>query len=138
MWLDVGDLRIERRPVVDEVNTGGCRFVTQEKSRVRRVGGGSDRPAIEPHREQDSGKEGYGDYGAPNRGAGAVQHESEYNVRPSRQRQVSSGESMPGMGRMAERRFRRWPFKCASPALALTANPLSKHSPVHPFRWSLL
>src|SRR6266699_4076473 len=29
-------------------------------------------------------------------------------------------------GRMAECRFRRWPFKCASPALALTANALSK------------
>ena len=108
------------------MNTGGCRFVTQEKSRVRRVGGRATGPTIQSHREQKSGKEGYGDYGAPNRGAGAVQHESEYNVRLSRQRQVSSGEGMPGMGRMAQRRFRRWPFKCTSPALALTANPLSK------------
>jgi len=34
----------------------------------------------------------------------------------------SSGESMPGVGRMAECRCRRWSFKCSSPALALTTN----------------
>ena len=109
-----------------EVYAGRHSLVTQHESGMRSVRGRPTRPAIKSHREQDSGKEGYGDYGAPNRGAGAVQHESEYNVRLSRQRQVSSGEGMPGMGRMAQRRFRRWPFKCTSPALALTANPLSK------------
>ena len=40
------------------------------------------------------------------------------------------------MGRMAECRSCRWPFTCTSPALALTANTLSKRSSVYSFRWS--
>jgi hypothetical protein len=83
--------------MVDEINPGRQSLVTQSKSRMRSVRGRATRPAIQSHREQESGKEWYGDDGAPNRGAGAVQHESEYNVRPSRQRQYSSGERICGV-----------------------------------------
>src|SRR5438105_4371055 len=49
---------------------------------MRGVRSRATRPAIQSHREQKSGKEGYGDDGAPNGGAGTRQHESEYKVRP--------------------------------------------------------
>jgi hypothetical protein len=80
--FDTRNLWIEARPMVDEIDPGRHSLVTQNKSRVRSVRSRATRPAIQSHREQESGKEGYGDDGAPNRGAGAVQHESEYNVRP--------------------------------------------------------
>jgi hypothetical protein len=82
--------------MMDEIDPGRQSLVTQNKSRVRSIRSRATRPAIQSHREQESRKEGYGDDGAPNRGAGAVQHESEYNVRPSRQRQCPSGERIRG------------------------------------------
>ena len=87
MRLDTRDLWVESRPVVHEVNTGRRSLVTEHKSRVRSIRSRATRSAIQSHREEESGKEGNGDDGAPNGRAGAVQHESEYNVRPSRQRQ---------------------------------------------------
>ena len=74
MRLDTRDLWVESRPVVHEVNAGCGSLITQYESRVRSVRGRATRPAIQSHREQESGKEGYGDDGLPNGGAGAVQH----------------------------------------------------------------
>src|SRR5439155_10129996 len=95
--LDACDLWIEGRPVMHEVYAGRHSLVTQHESRMRSIRSRATRSAIQSHREEESGKEGYGDDGAPNGGAGAVQHESEYNVRPSRQRQCYSGEGMRGV-----------------------------------------
>jgi hypothetical protein len=92
--LDARDLWIEGRPVVHEIYAGLRSLIPQHESRVRSVRGRATRTAIQSHREQQSGKERYGDYGAPNLGAGALHHESEYNVRRSRQRQISTGERM--------------------------------------------
>ena len=105
MRLDTRDLWVEARPMVDEIDPGRQSLVTQNKSRMRGVRARATRPAIQSHREQESGKEGYGDDGAPNRGAGAVQHKSEYNVRPSRQRQRSSGERIRGVDEWPSFRF---------------------------------
>ena len=91
MRFDTRDLWIEARPMVDEIDPGRQSLVTQNKSRVRSVRSRATRPAIQSHRKQKSGKEGYGDDSAPNRGARAVQHESEYNVRPS------SSDSIPAV-----------------------------------------
>jgi hypothetical protein len=73
--LDTRDLWVKARPMVDETDPGRQSLVTQNKSRVRSVRSCATRPAIQSHREQESGKDGYGDDGAPNRGAGAGQHE---------------------------------------------------------------
>jgi len=95
--LDASDLWIEGRPMVNEMNASRRGLVTQHESRVRSVRDGATRPAIKSHREEESGKKGYGEDSAPNCWAGAVQHESEYNVRPSRERQRSSGERIRGV-----------------------------------------
>jgi hypothetical protein len=94
MWLDSRDFGIERWAVVNEVNGGRRGLVAQHESGVRSVRRRPVLPAIQSHREQESGKEGHGDDCAPDRWAGAVQHESEYNVRPSPQRQSAYGECM--------------------------------------------
>ncbi len=74
VWLYAGDLWIERRPVVHEMNSGGGRLVTQHESRVRRISDLPDGAAIQSHREKDRRQEGHGDDGAPNGGARSVRH----------------------------------------------------------------
>ena len=73
--------------MVHEVNACRRGLVAQDESGMRGVGGRPIRSTIQSHREQDRSEKGHADNRAADGGAGAVQHESEYNVRPSRQRQ---------------------------------------------------
>jgi hypothetical protein len=61
--LDVGDLRVERRPVVDEVNAGRRGFVMQRKTGTGRIHRRTNRSAIQPDGEPDGCEKRNGDDG---------------------------------------------------------------------------
>jgi hypothetical protein len=68
------DLWIEGWPVVDKVDPSRGGFVTQQESGVSSVRGRSKGAAIKSHRKQKRCEERYRDDGAPNGGAGSVEH----------------------------------------------------------------
>jgi len=74
--------------MVHEVNACRRGLVAQDESGVRGVGRRAIRSTIQSHREQDRSEKGHADNRAADGGAGTAEHESEYNVRPSRQRQL--------------------------------------------------
>ena len=66
--LDIGDLRVEARSAMDEVDVRRARLVAEYKTRVSGARGGADRPAIQTHREPESGEEWNGEDRSPNSG----------------------------------------------------------------------
>src|SRR5206468_11808929 len=70
--LDVGDLWIEARTMVDEVNSRRGRRIVQHEAGMHWVRRGADRPMIQPHREQDRDEEWHGDDGSASEGRGTA------------------------------------------------------------------
>src|SRR5437763_7954722 len=70
--LDVVDLWIEARTMVDEVNSRRGRRIVQHEAGMHWVRRGADRPMIQPHREQDRAEEWHGDDGSASEGRGTA------------------------------------------------------------------
>ena len=76
MGLDAGDFGVERWAMVHEVDARRFGLVAERKTRVGRIGGCANRPAIEPHRQQDCGKKWDRDDRAARAGAGSGHSQS--------------------------------------------------------------
>ena len=75
--LYVGDLWIERRTLVHEVNAGSRSFVVQHESGAGRVRHRANRPAIQPDSESYGGEKRDGNNGATN--TRTVNHRGHYS-----------------------------------------------------------
>ena len=84
MRLDVGDLRVEGRPMVHEVNAGGRGLVAQHEPGMLRAGRCANWSAIQSGHKADGGKERNGDYSTP-KGRG-LEHGRDYSVGASMRR----------------------------------------------------